>query len=338
MINKRFFIVVLLIGITIIGGVHAQAPGNVAVDDVVSDWQVYLPLIIKNYDASQLADIIITKRGPATAAPGAVITYTIAYTNAGPAAALAVVITDTMPHSATYQAASVSPFSTAPLAWRVSELPAHDGGTIIISASVDAETPEGAVLTNTVTIDTTTPDSASRNNHAAVTTTVWLTPRADLAIVKIAPLTTTPGAHITYTIVYSNAGAANAADVHITDTLPPSVTYRAASVTPIITAPVVWALGDLPAGGEGVITLIGAVDTAAADSTTLFNTVEATIAAPDSDSANNHDVATTTVQKSISPYANIAITKTAPLTTAPGALITYTITYTNAGAVFAPLF
>ncbi|HEX8683017.1 MAG TPA: LamG-like jellyroll fold domain-containing protein, partial [Ardenticatenaceae bacterium] len=86
-----------------------------------------------------------------------------------------------------------------------------------------------------------------------------------------------PGAPITYTITFANAGGGTSSDVQIADTLPValgSVAFTAnRPVTPTAGNPYLWALGDLAPGASGTITVTGVASSSAAFGTSLANTV-----------------------------------------------------------------
>ena len=60
------------------------------------------------------ADLSVTKVGPATAAPGTDIFYTVTYTNNGPATATNVTMTDTLPAGETFVSFTFLNGATAP--------------------------------------------------------------------------------------------------------------------------------------------------------------------------------------------------------------------------------
>ncbi|MBN1810401.1 MAG: DUF11 domain-containing protein [Anaerolineae bacterium] len=101
--------------------------------------------------------------------PGDSITYTLTYSNAGPATARHVIITDLLP------SALVSPvvtFSGAAIAWQVdhrftwdvADLAEGEGGVITITAVVDVSF--AGLFANTMVIDTTAVDADAANNTA----------------------------------------------------------------------------------------------------------------------------------------------------------------------------
>src|SRR5437879_700701 len=62
----------------------------------------------------RLADLAITKTGPATAAAGTDITYTVTVTNNGPSTSSGGTVTDTLPAGTTFAGASSGCSQTAP--------------------------------------------------------------------------------------------------------------------------------------------------------------------------------------------------------------------------------
>ncbi len=109
--------------------------------------------------------------------------------------------------------------------------------------------PLGAILTNTVLIT----DSSSLTDTDTLTTPTETS--ANVAITKTDdPDPVIPGTALVYTLRYINEGPSDAADVVISDWLPPEVDF--VSATPAPTGgpnPLVWQLGTLPAGAQGTI-------------------------------------------------------------------------------------
>ena len=160
-------------------------------------------------------------------------------------------------------------------------------------------------------------------------------PQADLAITKTDGVTTaTPGGSVTYTITASNAGPSNASGSTVSDTFPASLTCTwtcAGAGGGTCTASGSGNINDtvnLPSGGS--VTYTASCTISAAATGTVANT--ATVAAPggvtDLTPGNNSATDTDT----LTPQADLAITKTDGVTTAtPGGSVTYTITASNAG-------
>ena len=91
---------------------------------------------------------------PDPVASGAVLTYTLAYSNTGDGTATGVVITDTLDPNVSYVSASITPtnWTTSTLYWDVGTLAPAAPGEIVISVTVGCGLDEGTVLTNTVTL------------------------------------------------------------------------------------------------------------------------------------------------------------------------------------------
>ncbi|HEY3569843.1 MAG TPA: ExeM/NucH family extracellular endonuclease [Thermoanaerobaculia bacterium] len=198
------------------------------------------------------------------------------------------------------------------------------------------EKPDGSALTPPrVVFAPGTPYRASDHDPVLV----GLFPVTDLAITKTDGVTTaTPGGSVTYTITASNAGPDADASATVADTFPAVLTCTWTCVGAgggTCTASSTGNLNDtvnLPAGGSVTYTATCAIDPSATG--TLSNT--ATVAnggTSDSNTGNNSATDTDT----LTPNADLSITKTDGVTTAtPGGSVTYTITASNAGPSNAP--
>lgn len=107
---------------------------------------------------------------------GDIITYTLTYTNAGPATAHNVVITDTLPAAlenptVTSSGATITPRPGTRFVWDVADLPPGGGGVITITATIGQN--HGGSLQNTAHISTTGIDSNVANNQSQVATQVF---------------------------------------------------------------------------------------------------------------------------------------------------------------------
>ncbi|MBW8878419.1 MAG: DUF11 domain-containing protein [Acidobacteria bacterium] len=160
---------------------------------------------------------------------------------------------------------------------------------------------------------------------------------ADLAITKTDGVATAvPGGSVTYTITASNATAFPATGATVADTFPATLICTWTCVGAgggTCTASGSGNVNDtvnLPAGASVTYTATCAISAAATG--TLSNTATVTIAG-DPNAANNSATDTDT----LTPQANLGITKTDGVTTAtPGGSVTYTITASNAGPSNAP--
>jgi uncharacterized repeat protein (TIGR01451 family) len=162
---------------------------------------------------------------------------------------------------------------------------------------------------------------------------------AGLAVTKTdGSVTYTPGGTATYTIVVTNGGPSNAANLTVADNLPAGVTLNA-NATCVATGAatcgtVTGAIGGISLGTTGAtlgagagnqLTFTAPVSFAATLATDpLVNTVTASDpAAPGPVSASDSDTR--------AAVADVGIVKAGPATIIAGSAITYTLTITNAG-------
>jgi uncharacterized repeat protein (TIGR01451 family) len=120
--------------------------------------------------------------GPLAVGPGDTVTFTIAFTNAGPGIASGITLTDLLPAELVnpmivYAAPEVvSQHPGLTFSWTITDLWPHTGGEIRIRAEIDPEI-ERISFFNAATISSTTPDLNLANNHARTgigTHRVWL--------------------------------------------------------------------------------------------------------------------------------------------------------------------
>jgi uncharacterized repeat protein (TIGR01451 family) len=172
---------------------------------------------------------------------------------------------------------------------------------------------------------------------------------ADLALAKaVTPASAAPGAAITYTLRFTNAGPGNARDVVLRDSVPVSVTVSRVTsstvgsgvrITQTSGSPnFAWAVSDLAAGAGGVITLTGTLSNSAAlGGTQITNT--ATISASNDIIAGNNLAAavlavttptpTATRTPTATPTPTVTRTPTQTPTAPPGSTATPTVTATR---------
>jgi uncharacterized repeat protein (TIGR01451 family) len=177
------------------------------------------------------ADLSTTKSALESAiTPGNTFTYRIRVTNNGPSTAVNVRATDTLPAPLAFVS---SPSGCSAIGQNVSCGPAAtlapgDGATFDIIVRLDpAYTGNGGDIANVATASTDTPDPNPGNdsNPPAPPPSVSA-PESDLQIVKhVSPAAVAPGESFSYTLQVGNNGPSNAANVQVTDTLPPQTTF-----------------------------------------------------------------------------------------------------------------
>src|SRR5205807_2496235 len=225
----------------------------------------------------RLADLAITKTGPATATAGTDITYTVTVTNNGPSTSSGGTVTDTLPAGTTFAGASSGCSQTAPnvVTCTVGTLANGASVSFSIGARVPPNTASGTVLTNSATVTASSPaedTNAAKNTATAMTTVQRLADLAitktgpatatasnpgedtnganntatamttvqrfaDLAITKTGPGTATAGTDITYTVTVTNNGPSTSSGGTVTDTLPVGTMFAGASSGCSQTAP-----------------------------------------------------------------------------------------------------
>ncbi len=268
--------------------------------------------------------------------PGDKITYTLTFSNPGPATAFHVVIDDVLPAGLTEAltssfGAAVTLRSGSRLVWDVADLAAGQGGSITIAARI-SPTFTG-VLTNEVSIATTAIESDTTNNRPEPLVTHLLVP--ELSIEKLGPTALPSGAAITYTLYYSNTGDAPADHVVITDGLPSELmtvefAFSGAVITPQLGADFVWDVADLAPGQGGVITVSGTITPWFAG--IITNGAAIASARPERNMANN--VAEPVVTGVDVP--DLVIHKQGPAELVIGSPITFVLSFENIGLATAP--
>ncbi len=282
--------------------------------------------------------------GVSTVVPGAGTTYTIVVSNAGPSDVSGASVVDTFPavlSGVTYTAVGSGGASgfTASGSGNINDAAVNlpVGSSVTYTAVANLSSAATGTMANTaaVTAPATTTDPDTGNNSATDTDT--LTPRADLWVTKTDGVSTAvPGAGTTYTIMVSNAGPSDVSGASVADTFPAvlsGVTYTAAGsggasgFTASGSGNINDAVVNLPVGSSVTYTAVANLSSAATG--TLANT--ATISAPggttDPNPANNSATDTDT----LTPQADLRVTKTAPAMVDIGAIFHYTVTITNLG-------
>jgi len=291
--------------------------------------------------ANRSADLRIRQAGPATAGAGAHIAYTLEVTNAGPADARGVVITDTVPAqisavswtaSATGSATAHTSSGTGNIIALKADLPAGEENSIRVTVSGVTDPDYRGALTNTATAvpPPGNPDPTPASS-SVVTQTALL---YDLQVLQGGPAQVAAGQRVTYTITVTNNGPSNADGIRISDTVPASlqdVSWAAVASGngTRLTGPAsgsgrhILLRGRLQAGAghQIVLTITGTVNPAFAG--IISNT--ATVTAPDGTLASD-SISTTVVSSQ-----GLEIVKSGPSNVNAGGEILYAIAVTNHG-------
>jgi uncharacterized repeat protein (TIGR01451 family) len=259
------------------------------------------------------ADLVVTKSGPASAAPGENIIYTITLTNAGASDAHDVVLTDKVPDNTTAFGFQQDEESGGTPAYQISSngstftasaplVQPGDSATFVMGVTVNPGTPAGTIITNTASAASSDPDANPDDNSATVNTTVTGS-SADLLVVKSGPSDAAAGDTITYSITVTNGGPSPAQNVTLKDQPPPGTTPQSFTQT---SGPEFSVGSD----GQGAYTaqiaslapnesadfeLVVQINRSVPDGAQLSNSANVSSSTPDPDSSNNTSTATTAV-------------------------------------------
>ncbi|HEX8173314.1 MAG TPA: IPTL-CTERM sorting domain-containing protein [Thermoanaerobaculia bacterium] len=291
------------------------------------------------------ADLTAAKNGSTTATPGSTAVYTITVENNGPSTATNVTVTDTLPAGTTFLfgAQNFGPFfncsypdvgSTGTITCTTASFEPASPAMFTFNVRIDPSAT--GTLTNTARItSTTTADPNPDNNTGSKVTT--LTASADVGVVKNGPATATPGTDITYTVTASNSGPSTATNVVLTDILPVG---QATFVSLAQNSGLTFNCTTPAVGSEGTITCTRATMIPASSATFTFvfhvvpsavgfigNTarIRSDVTDPNTGNDSSQTLATLT------PSADLAVTKNGPTGTPAGSNASYTVTVTNNG-------
>ena len=304
-----------------------------------------------------IADLSVTKTGPASVANGDDVEYRLLVANAGTSPVVGALVVDQLPSGLTDVVWTCAPaigstgavcqdtFGTGDVNARV-DLPV--GSRVEIQVTGKAPATGTAAFANVAEVfapaGIADPDPDNNLSSAVITQLVFAPLPADLVVLKNAPALVSPSGDLTYTVTISNAGASAANGALFTDNVPVGVTGFAwtcnletgGAICPNTsgTGAVSETIKVFPAGSSLTYTLTGQ----APASGTVANT--ATLAAPDGvvdpDPSNNSDTTYTALSEAPLPAtADLSVTKYGPTSVAPDSAVTFKLVVANAGYVAA---
>ena len=242
------------------------------------------------------ADLSVSKTANAgSVIAGETLTYTITITNAGPAAASQIVLTDTLPAAVTEVTAPPNCVANnGVLICSVSDLAAGlaTDFDLVVAVAPDARNS----LTNAVAVSSAEIDPHPSNNSDTAVTAV--TAEANLSLGKtVQPATVAGHAPFTYTLVVANSGPSAALNTTLTDNWPPGLTLVSApSNCSLVGAIMNCDLGIMPPDSEPVtLDIVARATTVSPTDNLVF--ANSAVVTSDAGSSN-----TASVNVTVTPY------------------------------------
>ncbi|HYH10201.1 MAG TPA: hypothetical protein VEK11_24345 [Thermoanaerobaculia bacterium] len=279
-----------------------------------------------------VADLAVTKDGPATVTAGTNATYTVSLSNLGPSDATSVSLTDAAPANTTFVSATQNSgpsFSCTTGATTTCTIVSFAAGSTATFTFVFAVAPNASgTIDNTASVTSATDPNGGNDSDTASSTVVT---SADLSVAKAGPGAATAGSEVTFTINVANGGPSDAANVALDDTLPASMTLvsftqnSGPAFACTTDGTIHCTLATFAAGSTAAFTLVATV--APGTTGTISNTATVSAATADPVSSNN----TSTVNVIVGANADLRIAKSGPATATSGSEISYSIVVRNDG-------
>ncbi|MBK9232222.1 MAG: DUF11 domain-containing protein [Anaerolineae bacterium] len=237
----------------------------------------------------------VAPAGPLT--QGERVTYTMHYTNAGPAAAANTQLTLELPESllavSIESSAPITADPITPHVWSLGALAAGATGVVTVTAQIAPDiTPADLPLIIGGHLRTTWRERTQANNGQSYT--LQMAPADPAVSLLTAPASVIqPGDRVTFTIGYVNQGAGIATQGLLTFPLPagvlaPVITFSGPALTAVPGSAFAWRLPDLPLGAGGQVIVAATVDpNLAPGQSVIAGVVHLSTAWLDSNTANN---------------------------------------------------
>jgi len=328
--------------------------GSIELGTLDNDIAVHTTTLAAPEIALDIEKLLVSPLGAGLVGAGHVATYTIGVANRGNVPVTGTIVTDLLPLGTTFYTTTWPTFTRMAdgrtLVFTVGTVLNGDWNARIfqVVVSVPLTMPVGTWLTNTVHVTTTAPleqfVQAQGDEDDAVAQVI--DPRGDVAVGKMPeslggmPVTPEAGGDYTFWISYTNRGYVAVYTVTLTDTLPIShvVLLEAgpaglASPDTSLPGQVVWTIDDLVPGEVGWTRVRIGIDESAPNGTQLVNTVSIAAAEGLNITTTNDtavvtvtlDAADVTIGKTVTPTGTLAV----------GERVTYTVRFTNTGALTA---
>ena len=271
---------------------------------------------------------LVTVKSVDTATPseGDTVSYTITVTNNGPNNATNVSLVDNLPSGVTYVSDDSSgAYNSGSGIWTIGDILNGGSASLIIDALVDAGTAGTTVTNSTTAASGDQADSTTAGDVLDVT--ILIDNETDIVLSKtVNNRFPSEGEELLYTIIVTNNGPIETANLVIEDVLPSGLTYvQGAPTEGIWTAPQ-WNVGTLGVGVSETLLLRVLVDSGTAGQV-LTNTISNSQDQLDTN-ATLDDVSETITVSSLDLNVTKTIDNSSPIELST---ITYTITVSNNG-------
>ncbi|MNK66258.1 hypothetical protein D3C87_855740 [compost metagenome] len=313
---------------------------NVASEDDQDDAEI--TFIGPSADLSLVKSVVAGNTSPVV---GSLVSFELKITNDGPNNANGVQVTDLLPSGFQYvnYSSSAGTYDSATGIWNVGTADVGVTESLILDAKV-LPTGDYKNIAQVTASDLPDPDSTPNNDDGDQSEddedSVVLTPippSADLSLTKtVNNATPLVGSLVTFTIITTNSGPQDAAQVQVTDLLPSGYTFATFSATSgtYNSTTGLWTL-DILASSESETLQINAIVNPTGDYTNIAEVTNSDT--PDPDSTPNNGIPTeddygTATTTPIPQSSDLSLTKTVNNTTPlVGSLVTFEIVVTNNG-------
>jgi len=294
------------------------------------------------------ADLSLTKNvvtGNTSPVVGSQVSFELKITNDGPNNATGVQVTDLLPTGFQYvnYSSSAGTYNSTTGIWNVGTVDVGVTEALILDAKV-LPTGDYKNITQVTASNLPDPDSTPNNDDGDQSEddedNVVLTPippAADLSLTKtVSNATPLVGSVVTFTIITTNSGPQDAAQVQVTDLLPSGYTFATFNATSgtYDSTTGLWTL-DILKNSESETLQINAIVNATGDYTNIAEVTNSDT--PDPDSTPNNGVPTeddygTATTTPIQQSSDLSLAKTVNNTTPlVGSLVTFEVVVTNNG-------
>ena len=280
------------------------------------------------------ADLSLTKTADAeTVAAGGGTVFTVTVTNTGPSDASAVELTDLLPAPYVFDPQNSDPrcgLDGGDVVCDLGSVPPGAPVPVTIAATLPADAEPGTAK-NTASVASPVTDPDPSNNSASVD--VEVVQQADLSVTKT-PATSGVllGGTIAYTLVVTNDGPSDAADVELTESIPAGTTVETLPAGCTGAGPVSCGLGDISAGTTRSLEIVLAVPETTPVGP-LTNTASVSSATEDPDERNNEAAATVDAIAQADVVVDKRILTESPTAGEP---VVFEFLLTNRGPTIAP--